>query len=119
MKPSSAKAKGRRAAVEVRDLLLSTFPELEPDDIRVTPSGVQGEDLQLSPRARELLPFAFEAKNKERLNIWDALAQSKAHVKDSKHKPVVVFRRNRTPFHVCIELDTFLELLKEGKRDEL
>ncbi len=118
LKTKSCNAKGRRAAVEIQRKLLLTFPELQEDDIRVTPSGVQGEDLQLSPRARELLPFAFEAKNKERLNIWDALAQSKAHVKDSKHKPVVVFRRNRTPFHVCIELDTFLELLKEGKRDE-
>ena len=111
MKPSSAKAKGRKAAVEVQKILLRTFPQLEPDDIRVTPSGVQGEDLQLSPRAREVLPFAFELKNREKLNIWDCLKQAKTHIKNENHRPVVVFRRNRTPYHVCIELDTFLELL--------
>ena len=49
MKTSSAKAKGRRLQQKVRDLLLETFTELEPDDIRSTSMGVSGEDLQLSP----------------------------------------------------------------------
>ena len=111
MKIKSAKAKGRKAAAEVQEILLRTFPQLEEDDIRVTPSGVQGEDLQLSPRAREILPFAFEMKNRERLNIWDTIKQAQNHVKDSKHRPVAIFRRNRTPFHVCMELDTFLEII--------
>ena len=108
MKIASAKAKGRKAAVELQKLLLCRFPELHEDDIRVTSSGVNGEDLQLSPRARELLPFNFEVKNQERLNIWEALAQSKHH---GKHKPVVAFRRNRTPLHVCLEVETFLDLI--------
>jgi hypothetical protein len=111
MKPKSTKSKGRKAAMEVQRMFLKTFPMLEVDDIRVTPSGVQGEDLQLSPRAREVLPYSFEMKNKERLNIWDALEQSKTHVAKNNHKPVVIFRRNRTPFHVCMEMDTFLELI--------
>ena len=111
MKAASAKAKGRRAAAELQKILLRVFPDLKEDDIRVTPSGVQGEDLQLSPRAREYLPFAFELKNQERLNIWSTIEQAKGHTKDPKHSPVVVFRRNRTPFHVCLELDKFLELI--------
>ena len=111
MKPRSCKAKGRKAASEIQKILLKSFPQLHEDDIRVTPSGIKGEDLQLSPRARELLPYAFELKNRERLNIWDALEQSKTHIKDPKHKPVLVFRRNRTPFHICLELDTFLEMI--------
>lgn len=108
MKPKSSKAKGRRAAVEVQQLLLSRFPELHSDDIRVTSSGVNGEDLQLSPKAREILNFHFEIKNQERFNIWDALKQSKNH---GNSKPVVVFKRNRTPFHVCMEVETFLDLI--------
>ncbi|MCB9229827.1 MAG: hypothetical protein H6618_09465 [Deltaproteobacteria bacterium] len=111
MKTASAKAKGRRAAAEVREILLKTFPELYGDDIRVTPSGVKGEDLQLSPRAREILPFSFELKNKERLNIWDTMEQARTHTKDNGHRPVAIFRRNRTPFHVCMELGDFLWLL--------
>ena len=47
MKTSSAKAKGRRLQQKVRDLLLETFTELQPDDIRSTSMGVSGEDLQL------------------------------------------------------------------------
>ena len=108
MRASSAKAKGRRAAAEFQQLLLARFPELHPDDIRITPSGVNGEDLQLSPKARELLNFHFEIKNQERFNIWEALKQSKNH---GKSKPVVVFKRNRTPFHVCMEVETFLDLI--------
>lgn len=111
MKTKSAKAKGRRAATELQQKLLETFLHLTEDDIRVTPSGVKGEDLQLSPRARELLPFCFEVKNKERLNIWEALAQSKGHIKNDTNKSVVAFRRNRSPFYVCMEMDTFLELI--------
>ena len=114
MKTRSAKAKGRRAAAELQQILLKTFPELEAEDVRVTPSGVQGEDLQLSPRARKIFPFSVEVKNKERLNVWDGLEQSKAHVEHSKNRPIMVFRRNRTPFHVCMEMDTFLELLKRA-----
>ena len=111
MKTKSAKAKGRKAAAELQKLLLKTFPQLEPNDVRITPSGVHGEDLQLSPRAREVLPYAFEVKNKERLNIWDAFKQCKVHVKDHNSRPIVAFRRNNAPFHVCMEMDTFLELI--------
>ncbi|MCB9228623.1 MAG: hypothetical protein H6618_03345 [Deltaproteobacteria bacterium] len=77
----------------------------------MTPSGVQGEDLQLSPRAREVLPFSFEMKNRERLNIWETMEQARRHSEKSGYRAVAVFRRNRAPFHVCMELDSFLWLL--------
>ena len=51
---SSSKAKGRLGQQEVRDKILKTFPELEPDDVRSTAMGQSGEDIQLSPRARKL-----------------------------------------------------------------
>jgi len=118
MKTASAKRKGRKAAVELQKILLRTFPELEPDDLRVTPSGIAGEDLQLSPRAREILPYVFEVKNKEQISIWRVIDQARGHSKNLKHRPVVVFRKNRTPFHVCMEFNSFLELLKKGKENE-
>ena len=108
MKTSSAKQKGRRLATQLQALLLSRYPELSTEDIRVTSSGVQGEDLQLSPAARALLPYQFELKNQEKLNIWSALKQGASH---GKYKPVVVFKRNHSPTYVCVEIETFLDLI--------
>jgi len=65
----SRKQKGRRLQQAVRDLILENFKELEPDDVRSTPMGVSGTDVQLSPAARRLFPYSTECKNTERLNI--------------------------------------------------
>jgi hypothetical protein len=48
-----AKQKGRLGQQEIRDRLLETFPEFEPDDIKSTVMGDSGEDIQLSPAARK------------------------------------------------------------------
>ncbi|MCB9229193.1 MAG: hypothetical protein H6618_06235 [Deltaproteobacteria bacterium] len=68
-------------------------------------------DYLQSPRVREVLPFSFEMKNRERLNIWETMQQARRHAAKSGYRPVAVFRRNRSPFHVCMELDSFLWLL--------
>lgn len=108
MRPQSAKAKGRRLQQEVRDALLAAFPGLQPDDIRSTSMGAGGEDLQLSPAARDKVPFSIECKNTERLNVWDALKQASG----KPHPPLVVFRKNNTKPHVAISFDLFLRLLQ-------
>lgn len=100
MKPSSAKAKGRKAAKEVKALMLEVFPELTADDVVVASSGQTGEDLILSARARRLLPLSSECKNVEALNIWAALAQAESNCKE--HTPVVFFRRNRSKLYAAI-----------------
>ena len=69
MKTRSAKNKGKRLQNDVRDLILETFTELEPDDVRSTTMGDSGEDILLSPAARKLFPFSVECKNQEKLNI--------------------------------------------------
>ena len=117
MKTSSAKAKGRRASQQVRQLLLKFAPHLKPDDVRVTPSGVTGEDVQLSPLARESYPFAIECKNVEKLNIWAAIEQAKSHVGDAEYFPQLYFTRNRAKLYMCMEAKHFfhyIELVKEG-----
>lgn len=117
----------------LRERLLATFPALQPDDIRVTPSGTPGPDLQLSPAAQRVFPFAVESKNHEALNIWAALKQAESHslmescgaafVNATSHDPpyksvarpaLVVFTRNRSKIYVALEAETFLALLKEG-----
>ena len=94
MKTRSAKNKGKRLQNNVRALLLETFTQLEPDDVRSTTMGESGEDIQLSPAARKLIPFAFECKNQEKLNIWESLKQAESN--SQKGKPVLVFKRNRS-----------------------
>jgi|TARA_B100000214_G_scaffold339631_1_gene285545 hypothetical protein len=114
MKTSSAKAKGRRLQQKVRDLLLETFTELEPDDIRSTSMGVSGEDLQLSPAARKLIPFAIECKNQEKLNVWDSLKQAEENSGD--YSPVLIFKRNRSKTYAVINIEKFIELINENNK---
>jgi hypothetical protein len=107
---------------------------LKDDDVRVTPSGVPGPDLMLSPRAREIYDFDFECKNQESLSIWAALHQlyerreqvlAKAHKKKAKDPeviipshtdlpiPALVFSRNREKrTYVCLDLEDFLKLIR-------
>ena len=111
MKTSSAKAKGRRPLKRFRELLLKWLP-LEPGDITVTPSGVTGVDLQLSPEALRYIPYGVEGKAEEALSIWGALRQAESHCKGlSLRRPLLVFTRNRTPLYVALEAEEFVRLL--------
>jgi hypothetical protein len=110
MRVSSKKAKGRRLAQKVADTLRQYFPSLEPDDTRVTPSGVNGPDVQLSPAARRVFPYAVECKNVEKLNVWKALEQAEEN-RSNLTEPLLVFSRNRSKEYAVIELERFVELV--------
>ena len=112
MKSRSAKNKGKRLQNNVRDLLLETFSQLEPDDIRSAIMGESGEDIKLSPAARKLIPYAFEFKNQEKLNIWDAIAQSEENAGD--YDSVVIFKRNRSKTYAVLNVEKFIELIYES-----
>lgn len=117
MKTSSCKAKGRRAALEVKDLLYHYAPDLKVGDIEVTSSSVPGCDLQLSPAARLIYPLSIEVKNQESVSIWKAYAQAKEHAKADEakgllHFPVVFFRRNRSELLVCLSAEHLMKLIR-------
>jgi hypothetical protein len=95
MRPSSAKAKGRRLQDYIRERLLDTFAQLEADDVKTAIMGESGEDIHLSPAARKLFPFSVEAKNQERLNIWQSWQQAVENTKEGS-SPLLVFKRNRS-----------------------
>ncbi len=109
MKSRSCKNKGRKLVAELRRAILGAFPRLEPDDIILVPTSMGGADLKLSPAARRCWPFATECKNRESLNIWQAIAQAESN--SGGHSPAVVFRRNDHPTWVAVPLDVMLELL--------
>lgn len=101
----------------MRDLLLQAgaLSGLKPDDIKVVPSGVTGEDLWLSPKARQVYGFAFEVKCQERLNIWEAYDQAEGHATGTDYIPVVVFRRNHGRLKICMDFERFLKLIREER----
>ena len=108
MKTSSAKAKGRRLQQWVRDRLLEAAIWLEPDDVRSTSMGASGEDVLLSPRAREVFPISIECKNVESINIWKSMTQAEANAGD--HTPVLFFKRNRSPVYACLPAEDLVQL---------
>ena len=112
MKTRSAKNKGKRLQNQVRDQLLENFKQLEPDDIKSTTMGESGEDIQLSPAARKLIPYAIECKNQEKLNVWAAWEQAKENCKS--YKPLVVMSRNRQETLVVMRLDDLISLHKSS-----
>ena len=110
----TSKAKGRRLQNYVRDTLRSMFSSrLEDDDIKSQTMGMTGEDIVLSPAAKKLIPYSFECKNKERLDLWASLEQAASNCED--RTPVLVFKRNRTKTYVAFEYTKFLELIDEEK----
>ena len=104
------KQRGRSFQQEVRDLILATFAELEPDDCKSTSMGAQGEDVQLSPAARRVIPIQIECKRMKASPIYNWYNQAKAH---GKHEPVVFIRADREPALVVLSATTYLGMMNK------
>ena len=113
MKIKSAKAKGRNLQNLVRDKLRSIFvgKKLEDDDIKSQTMGMSGEDIVLTPAAKKQIPYSFECKNTERLNLWKSLEQCESNCED--RNPVLVIKRNRSEVYAVVKFDNFLNLIEE------
>lgn len=111
MKTQSCKAKGRRLQQQIVQDLLQRFPELTDDDVRSTSMGANGEDVLLSACARKHIPFSFEAKNQERVNIWSAIEQAGTNAPRDVDLAVVI-KKNKTKPHVVLTWECFLRLLR-------
>ena len=117
MKAASAKAKGRKLQDYIRDLLRLKFitewtlmPRLEPDDIKCQIMGVSGEDIVLSPAAKKLIPYSFECKNQEKINVWKALEQAESNCEE--RTPVVMIKRNRSKVYAVMEAEEWINLIR-------
>ena len=73
--------------------------------------GMPGEDIVLSPAACRKISYSFECKNKERLDLWKSLEQAEENSED--RYPVLVIKRNRSKVYAVIELDIFIDLIRE------
>ena len=119
MKIKSAKAKGRNLQNLVRDKLRSIFvgkvfwnQTIEEDDIKSQTMGMSGQDIVLSPSAKKVIPYSFECKNTERLNLWKSLEQCESNCED--REPVLVIKRNRSDVYAVVKFDNFLKSIKDN-----
>lgn len=108
--PQSAKAKGRRLQQTVRDSILSAFPTLEADDVRSTSMGAGGEDVQLSPAARKLMPYCIECKSLAKIAIYKHYEQATGH---GDYEPLLVLKQDRAKPLAVVDLEHFMELVKK------
>lgn len=93
----------------MRDKLLEAFPELNKEDIRSTSMGAQGEDIQLSPAARKLIPIQFECKARASFSGYAFLEQAGSF---GNHTPVVVIKGNNKRPVVLMYAEDFIQYIK-------
>lgn len=115
IKPSSAKAKGRRFQQWVRDLLLRIHPSLEPDDCRSTSMGAGGEDIQLSPAARKLIPYSIECKSRASYAFYKDLDQAITNAPKGT-QPILVAKANHRDPVVIVDAEYFFTHVQPRKR---
>lgn len=109
MKSQSAKNKGRLLQKQVVATILAAFPQLKPDDVTSRSMGAGGEDVLLSPAAREVFPFSVECKSNARFAVYKHYTQAQENAKENK--PLVVIKQNRSKPLVLLSLEDFMELL--------
>jgi len=112
---ASAKAKGRNLQKWARDKLLAQFKALEPDDIKSTGMGQGGEDLQLSPAARKLIPITVECKARKSLALYSFMSQAETNAPKNV-EPVVIVKADRKKPLAIIDAEYFIKLLSRKKK---
>ena len=113
MSPRSAKAKGRKLQTWVVEKLLSVFKRLTPLDVRSTPMGVNGVDVQLSSSAYRKFPYNIECKNTDRMRtIYNYYEQAISHdLIDKDGEPLLILKMNRQKPLVVVDAEHFIELV--------
>ena len=114
IKPSSAKAKGRKHQQWVRDKILALFPSLEEADVRSTSMGAGGEDVQLSPAARKLFPYSVECKALKAIGVYKFIDQAEANCPENA-TPIAIIKADRQKPLAVVDANHFFELLGKLK----
>ena len=115
IKPSSAKAKGRRLQNYVCQVLseITGIPWGKDELIAPREMGQSGPDIRLIGEARKLINIAFECKNEEKWKVPEYIRQAKEQKWDDVDHWTVVVSKNRQKIpYVIIDMDFFKELLK-------
>ena len=109
MSPRSAKAKGRKLQQWVVEKLLSLMTNLTNLDIKSTPMGVNGVDVQLSSQALEKFPYSIECKNTERTRtLYNYYRQACSY--EELGEPIVIIKMNREKPLAIVDAEHFIKL---------
>lgn len=109
MKTRSAKNKGKRLQNWVRDRLLHYSPSLEKDlDVKSTTMGEQGEDIQLSAKARKQYPISIECKSRASYAFYKDYDQAVVNCPDGC-EPVLVAKANHRNPVVIVDAEWFIK----------
>lgn len=100
--PINSKQKGKQGELEVAKILREHGYEAR--------RGVQYQGGQDSPDVIGIPGYHIEVKRTEKLNLYEALAQSKRDA--GTDKPIVIHRRNREEWVVIQPLEDWLEEVK-------
>ena len=109
MKPSSAKAKGRKLQQWVVEKLVNIL-KFDPEDLESRPMGSSGEDVIMGVQSRRQFPYSIECKNQQALNVWKAYEQSCSNCKG--HEPLVIIKRNNKKPLAVVDAEYFIGLHK-------
>lgn len=113
-KTQVSKAKGRRLQQWTRDKILEALKAkgVLPEDVKSTPMGTQGEDVQLSPYARGLFPFSIECKSHKSMAVYSWYEQAQANSK--VHQPLLVIKADRKKPLVVVDAEWFIREFSKG-----
>lgn len=110
---ASRKAKGRKLQQWVRDQIFNLSSVLRAEDIKSTPMGVNGPDLQLSPFAQDIFPWSIECKANKSFAVYKIMEQCEASTPQG-HVPIVVVKGDRKKPLVVVDAEWFFSLHKES-----
>jgi len=112
MKTSSAKQKARLLQQHLRDRVLLILKPygVVAEDVKSTPMGVSGVDLQLSPFAKQFLPVAYECKSHKSFAIYSVYEQAQGY----EGEPVAVIKANNKKPLAVLSLDYYM-MLEEAR----
>ena len=111
---AAGKQKGRKFQQKVRDRILKAFkPQgVVPDDVKSTAMGQGGEDIQLSPFAREFFPYSVECKKHKSFAIYNPYEQCKTNAPIGA-EPIVFIEGDRKKPLAVMDMERFFQLLEE------
>tara|TARA_Y100001970_G_scaffold157335_1_gene192497 strand:- start:780 stop:1133 length:354 start_codon:yes stop_codon:yes gene_type:complete len=109
MNTATRKAKGKRLQKYVCNLILKYYSILNNQDVKSIRMGRKGEDVQLSDKAKKLIPYSIECKNQEKMKyLWEAYEQATSN--SNNLEPMVVLKINQKKPLVLIDAEHFFKL---------
>jgi len=109
MSVRSAKAKGRKLQNWVAEQLLDILKKVTSLDVRSTPMGVNGVDVQMSTAAYVQFPYDIECKNTERMTtLYNYYEQAISH--DSGGEPLLIVKMNHKKPLAVVDAEHFIKV---------